>query len=82
MANNQLALVARNVQNYGQMLGNMIAININIENTYKSEIDFTLFGIPYTFTIDKWARRGLSKFLEMFFDSPRDVVKFGVYIND
>ncbi len=56
----------RAINHHGQVLGNMIAININIENTYKSEIDFTLFGIPYTFIIDKWARRGLSKFLEMF----------------
>jgi hypothetical protein len=72
----------RAINHHGQVLGNMIAININIENTYKSEIDFTLFGIPYTFIIDKWARRGLSKFLEMFFDSPRDVVKFGVMTED
>ena len=55
-----LALVARNVQFSGQILGNAIPIDINILNTYKSAIDFTLFGSTYTFTIEKWAKRGLN----------------------
>lgn len=77
-----LALVARNVQFSGQILGNAIPIDINILNTYKSTIDFTLFGSTYTFTIEKWAKRGLNSFLRLFHSIARDAVLYGVMTED
>jgi hypothetical protein len=77
-----LALVARNVQFQGEILGTMIPIDIIILNSYKSTIDFTLFGSTYTFTIERWAKRGLNSFLRMFHSIPRDSALYGVMTED
>ena len=76
------AQVARNVQFQGQILGNTVPIAIEVLNTYTSTIDFTLFGSTYTFTIERWARRGLNKFLRLFHSIPRDQVLYGVTTED
>jgi hypothetical protein len=72
--------VARNIQFTEPLLGSAVQIDLNIENCYRTSIDFTLFGLVYTFTIDKWARRGLSNFLQLFHQDARDPVNFGLMI--
>lgn len=48
------------------VLGNDLPVDVSIENTFKATIDFSLFNIPYTFTILSWSRRGLAKYLNLF----------------
>jgi hypothetical protein len=78
-----LAAVARQVDFQQNVMGNTIPVDVSIENTYKAAIDFTLFTIPYTFTIDRWARRGLAGYLRHFHDHvPRDVATYGYRVVD
>lgn len=78
-----VANVARNVKFQSTIMGSSIPVDVNIQNTYKATIDFTLFGTPYTFTIETWARRGLVNFLDFFHEfTPRDVAQFGLRTED
>ncbi len=75
--------VARQVNFQRNVMGNNIPVVVSIENTYKTAIDFPLFTIPYTFTIDRWARRGLAGYLRHFHDHlPRDVATYGYRVVD
>lgn len=67
---------------HSTVLGNYIPITITIENTYKTSIDFTLYGNPYTFAITAWQSRGIRKYLEKFHDvtAPRDISTYGIMI--
>jgi hypothetical protein len=78
-----LTTVARNVKCNADVMGNVLPIDINIENSYKASIDFSLFCVAYTFTIERWAKRGLSGYL-IFFHSfaARDVTLFGLKTED
>ncbi|CAM9998072.1 unnamed protein product, partial [Ectocarpus fasciculatus] len=52
-------------------------------NTFKATIDFSLFNIPYTFTILSWSRRGLAKYLNLFHEFvQRDVAQYGLRVED
>lgn len=64
--NMNLSSVARRVQYQGHVLGNTTQISIEIDNSYKAEINFTLLGRQYSFTITSWKSRGLQRFLEAF----------------
>jgi hypothetical protein len=78
-----LANVARNVNFQGNVMGNNLPVDVNIENTYKATIDFTLFNIPYTFTIERWARRGLAGYLTLFHTFvQRDIATYCLRIED
>ncbi len=75
-------MVARNVKFQSQILEIHTSIDVSIFSSYKSAIDFRLHGCTYTFTIEKWANRGLNCFLEMFHSIPRDASLYGVMIKD
>lgn len=78
-----LTNVARNINFHANVLGNHIPVNVNIENTYRATIDFTLLNTPYTFTIETWARRGLAGFLTLYHAfTPRDITTYGLRIED
>ena len=78
-----LAAVTRQVNFHGNVMGNYIPVGVSIENTYKAAIDFTLFTILYTFTIDRWAKRGLAGYLRYFHDHvQRDVASYGYRVVD
>lgn len=79
----ELATVARNVNCNVLLRGNLIPVDVNIANTYKASIDFSLFGTAYTFTIERWAKRGLNGYL-IFFHSfaARDTTQFGFKTED
>eukprot|EP01036_Dinobryon_divergens_P029729 gene29729-38870_t len=64
-------------------MGTHIPVDVHIENTYRATIDFTLFKSPYTFTIERWARRGLAGFLTQFHElAQRDIPTYGRRIED
>jgi hypothetical protein len=74
---------ARQVDFQGNVMGNNIPIAFSIQNTYNAAIDFTLFAIPYTFTIDRWAKRGLAEYLRHFHDhAPKDAAIYGYRVVD
>jgi hypothetical protein len=76
-----LAEVARIVHVVGQFLGSTVPVEISIENSYRASLDFSLFGSVYTFTIERWAKRGLAGFLQLFHTvADRDPVLFGIMI--
>lgn len=55
-----------------------VPVTLKVYATYVCIMDFSLYGQPYTFTIDKWRSKSLRKFLEMFHDyTSRDPVLFG-----
>jgi hypothetical protein len=59
-------------------MGINIPVNVNIENSYRATIDFFLFNSLNTFTVERWARRGLARFLTLFYAfTPRDIPKYG-----
>lgn len=75
--------VARKVNFSANVMGNVVPVHVSIENTYKSSIDFTLFGNPYSFVVEKWARRGLTAYLTFFHSfTPRDMAQFGLRTED
>lgn len=78
-----LATVARNVNFNVLVMGNAIPVEVNIENTFKAYIDFSLFGTAYTFAIERWARRGLNGYLTFFHSfAARDMTQFGLKTED
>ena len=56
-----LALIARQVSYQTTLFGNSVQINISIENSFKTSIEFNLFGQPYSFVITAWQSRGFQK---------------------
>lgn len=73
---------ARQVNFQGIVLGVITPISITIENSFKATISFSMLGTPYSFVVDRWARRGLKKFMEVFHSviSARDITRFGCMI--
>ena len=69
---------ARTIQHPITIFGSTIQSSIEIENSYKSSIDFNLRGRTYTFVITQWKGKGLGKFIELFHEhSLRDMTQFG-----
>lgn len=59
---------------------NRINVDLTIYASYKASFDFTLCGVPYSFTVADWSKRGFSKFATMFFNhTARDAEEFGTY---
>jgi len=78
-----LVNLAKSVYLQISLMGQYVPVNIIIENNYKSYIDFTFFNSPYTFTIERWARRGLTRYLDLFHTHvPRDISLYGVRVED
>ena len=76
-------IIERNINFQGNVIGNYIPIVLSIENTYKATIGFCLFSVCYTFTIERWARRGLAEFLNHFHAFvPRHIPTFGLRVED
>ena len=48
---------------------NRINVDLTIYASYKASFDFTLCGVPYSFTVADWSKRGFSKFA-----NPKQVV--------
>ena len=53
------------------------------EDNYKATIDFAFCSVLYTFTVERWARRGLTGFLNLFhLCGARDMLTNGIRIED
>lgn len=60
-----------------------VRVNLTIKQTFETTMDFTLSGTAYTFNIVRWSRRGLTPFLELFFQhTDRDPEQFGTFSQD
>lgn len=69
---------ARTIDHPIAIFGSIIRSSIAIEHSYKSSIDFNLYGRTYTFVITQWQGRGMGKFIELFHEySSRDMTLFG-----
>jgi len=65
------------------LFGHRTYVSVCIDVSFKTHIDFTLHGRPYTFVITDWENQGLKRFLELFYATltPRDPALFGVMID-
>jgi hypothetical protein len=65
------------------VMGLTVKIELEIRSTYEACINFSLHGMPYTFTITRWSRRGFAKFATIFFNyKQRDPARFGHFSED
>ena len=78
-----LANIARQINYQTTLFGNSVNATIVIENTYKTSIEFNLFGLPYSFLITAWSSRGFKKYAELFHKAKaRDATKYGLIIEN
>lgn len=60
-------------------LDSTVRVTVTILYNYSTALDFTLFGMPYTFNVPTWQSRGLARFLVLFHaHTKRDAHEFGV----
>jgi putative component of membrane protein insertase Oxa1/YidC/SpoIIIJ protein YidD len=53
-------------------------VTVAISQTWRTLADFSLYGLTYTFTMDKWRSKKLASFLVKFHEhQPRDPTTFG-----
>ena len=70
--------IARTISHPITIFGSTIPSSITIDDSYKSSIDFNLYGRTYTFIITQWQGRRMGKFIELFHEySARDMTLFG-----
>ena len=79
----QSANIARRVNYQTTLFENSVNATITIDNTYKTSIDFSLHGRPYSFLITAWSNRGFKKYAELFHKAQaRDAVKYGFIVEN
>jgi hypothetical protein len=65
------------------LMSTWVPVSLKVYSTYLCIVDFSLYGQPYTFTIDKWRSSRLRKFLEMFHaHASRVIDQFGCILSD
>ena len=61
-----------------RIMGTSVNVSLTIRNTYDATMEFTLFGVAYTFAVTRWSRKGLASFLLLFFAyNSREAAEFG-----
>jgi len=53
-------------------------VDITIQHSYDTTMEFIYHGKPYTFTSTKWRASGMARFLSVFYATARDPATFGV----
>ena len=62
------------------IMGVEIEVKTSIGASYETTFDFTMHGMPYTFVINKWSKRGFAKLATLFFTATqRDAAQFGTF---
>ena len=65
------------------LLNTTVDVVICIHTSWTTLVDFSLFGVPYLFSITKWGSQKFAKFMERFYDhSERDPAIFGTSSRD
>lgn len=60
------------------LLGGSTLLEVDIEETWRTNIHFSCLGTPYSFTVTTWSKRGLADLIHIFhLHEERDAVKFG-----
>ena len=78
-----MAVIARNFAFSEVLMDYPVTFDARIEDNFKATIDFTFCSVLYTFTVEKWARRGLTGFLNLFHQcGARDMITYGIRIED
>lgn len=65
------------------LLGSTVNVAVRIFTSWTTLVDFSLFGVPYLFSITKWRSQRFAKFMERFYDHcERDPAMFGTCAHD
>ncbi len=72
--------VLRSSSFHADIMGVNVEVKVTIKGTYETNFDFSLHGMPYTFVITKWSRKGFAKLGTLFFNTTaRDTTQFGTF---
>jgi len=64
------------------LIGNQVEVEVQIQATYLTILNFTFLTHPYTFQISKWRARGQAKFYTLFHEKVRNQNEFGCILDD
>lgn len=77
----EMDAVARSTAFAATIFGSSVSVSLTISVSYEASFDFSMNGVPYSFTVTRWSRRGFAKFASMFFEhKARDAVEFGTLV--